>query len=167
MKSYRVISTCLKDGNIHVVKEIEEDDGSTTLNLHAFPQEALEWKMAEKNSSDHDDLIDEILSEPLGGKSKIKNEKLENPKARLQEAGVHQDYVDGTDNEHYEFIKRNSHIHPETLALKQKIISIMKQPENGEDGADNDLHARRVSGLEQIIARQEILKQKNRLDNES
>lgn len=67
MQSFRVISVVYdeENGRIEVVKEITEDDGSTSLNLHTFNPETLEWKAAEYDIADVDELFDIVMHEPF------------------------------------------------------------------------------------------------------
>lgn len=54
----------MEKNHIHVVKEITDDDGNVTLNLHVFSPETLEWRAAEYGV-DIDEAIDIILFEPF------------------------------------------------------------------------------------------------------
>lgn len=67
MKSFRVLSASVNPdtGYIEVVKELTADDNSTSLNLHTFHPEALEWRAAELGLTDVNEVIDGILHEPF------------------------------------------------------------------------------------------------------
>jgi len=135
MRSFRVLSASVNPdtGFIEVVKEITADDNSTSLNLHTFHREALEWKAAEFDINNIDEVIDGILYEPFFQedvqslqlstddartkfRSNLSSTKARLPsngvprdpvgiKARMRVAGVDQRYIDAVDNDPIQVIK--------------------------------------------------------------
>jgi hypothetical protein len=134
MKSFRILSASVNPstGFIEVVKEITADDNSISLNLHVFHREALEWKAAEFDTDDIDEVIDGILHEPFfeedinslqlntedaktkfranlaSAKARLTNNIPRNPvtiKAQMRVAGVDDRYIDAVDNDPVQVIK--------------------------------------------------------------
>lgn len=149
MKSFRVLSatTNPETGFIEVVKEITADDNSTSLNLHTFHPEALEWRAAELGLSNPDEVIDGILHEPFfdediqsfqlsaedaqtkfratlaATKARVANGSLRNPvaiKAQLRSAGVAQRYIDAVDNDPLQVIRGACPFDPEVITAKRE-----------------------------------------------
>lgn len=58
-------------GFISVLKELTEDDGTVHINQHFFPEDAVEWKMAEFDT-DQQTALDIILHEPFSDPSTYK-----------------------------------------------------------------------------------------------
>lgn len=69
MKSVRVLCATKSDkGDIRVVKEVEDDDGNLSLNLHIFHEETLEWHAAQLGydpETELDKVLDLVLYEPF------------------------------------------------------------------------------------------------------
>lgn len=148
MKSFRVLSTSVNPSNgfIEVVKELTADDNSVSLNLHTFHPETLEWKAAELDTEDLDEVIDGILYEPFfnedvqslqwsreKAKSKFRADLADakirlasavprNPttiKAQLRNAGIAQRYIDAVDSDPIQSIKNACPFDVEVITAKR------------------------------------------------
>lgn len=128
MQSFRVVSTCIKDDRLHVVKEIVEDDGTITLNLHVMPRDTIEWRMAETGIEDIDVVLEMVLCEPHGvGRDKIK-ERQANGKAQMVKSGVtDQAYLNGADNDHRAFVKEMVNAHKDNIEEKRERLKTMRR----------------------------------------
>lgn len=147
MKSFRVLCASVNPstGFIEVVKELTADDNTTSLNLHTFHPETLEWKAAELDLSDLDEIIDGILHEPFfedvqalqlskeDAKTLFRT-RLTEAKARLTSpiprnaiairtllgnAGVAQRYIDAVNGDPIQAIKAACPFSAEVIAVKR------------------------------------------------
>lgn len=139
MKSVTVISAHLdqETDQFHVVKFVEQDDGTSGYNLHTFGRDILEWRAAEHDTSDLDTLIDIVLYEDLVGDgetpraAKARLAKASKPSkaqnvAGLRAAGIHQTYIDAAANDPYESIKQHAHFQPEVVEIKREFLARRK-----------------------------------------
>lgn len=147
MRSVTVLSALFDEASnqIHVVKRIENDDGSIDLNLHAFATDALEWCAALHGVDDVPTLIDIILYEPLVSASDsptieqisatkktltkiskttpiLKATQKELDKAQLQTAGVDERYINAMDSDPYEEISKFSLLGEKSLRVKKQYV---------------------------------------------
>lgn len=127
MQSFRVVSTCIKENRLHVVKEIVEDDGTITLNLHVMPRDAIEWRMAETGIEDIDTVFEMVLCEPHGiGRDKIKDRQA-NGKAQMVKSGVTDPaYLNGADNDHMSFVREMVNAHKDNIEEKRERLKAMR-----------------------------------------
>lgn len=134
-------------GKFEVAKQVTKDDGTSTLVLHFFAPETLEWRAAEYgiDPADVDTLIDVVMHEqyideaPLWTSanreeakerllSKISGIKTTRPRGlaratsvartkRLSDAGVAAKYVAAAEQDPVEFIKQNCEICPDVVQV--------------------------------------------------
>lgn len=149
MKAFRVLATSVNPntGFVEVVKEVTADDNSVSLNLHTFHREVLEWRAAEYDTNDIDEVIDGILYEPFFNEDVLSLQQSvddartkfravlastkarllpngipRNPvviKAQLRTAGVDQRYIDAVDNDPIQVIKNACPFDTNVIAAKR------------------------------------------------
>jgi len=158
MQSFRVLSAVYDAENdrIEVVKEITEDDATTSLNLHTFAPETLEWKAAEYAIDDPDELVEIILHEPFmedvrslqltpeDARDQVRQRVAETKvrltpavtngklsvlatKSRLQTAGVAAKYVAAAENDPLEVIKGASPFDELVIDVKRQHLARVRK----------------------------------------
>lgn len=130
MKTVTIVSVHYDEerNHVEVVKEIQEDDGSTGFMLHVFPAGAIEQRAAEYGTNSFDEALQIILWEPhLDGFNPLEvpadqalmqrlpqaqnasallaKPKRSGVKASMQAAGVAQHFIDNADMDHVEFLR--------------------------------------------------------------
>lgn len=126
MQSFRVVSTSIQNGFLHVVKEIVEDSGDVTLNLHVMPIDSVAWYMAE-TGLDVDEAFEELLCTVHNVKRDKIKERQGDAKALMRRNGVHEDYVKGADNDHKQFVRDITNSHADNIKEKRKQLAELKR----------------------------------------
>jgi len=152
MRSVTIVSAHYNAARQHVevVKEIEDDDGSTSFMLHVFPAGALEQRAAEYGTMNLSEALDIILWEPhmdepysplqvdsitahtewipaiqskaqqLGGKARG------NIKVRMQVAGLAQHHIDAADVPVLDVVQTHVLFERETIMVLRAHVEQMR-----------------------------------------
>lgn len=180
MKSFRVLSVLLNSssGMIEVIKEITADDNTTSLNLHTFHPETLEWKAAELGLNDPDEIAEGILHEPFIEdvmslqltqeaaktlfRARIADAKarytpingimtIAIKKAKMAAAGLQQQYVDAATNDPLAVIRQFSTFDPEVIEVKSRHIVGVRSNFAARQAASSPTGSERAASLERIL----------------
>jgi hypothetical protein len=189
MKSLRVLAVHYNElkRQFEIVKELTADDDTTSLNLHVVPEDAFEWKAAEYGLTTIDQVIDLIVYEPhsepvnhlalspeeartqhlskvlqrkqaLNSNGKTFNKG--QARARLQNAGVAQHYVDATDTDPYEVLRTTAPFDAVVIAMKSVAIRRVRI-QHSEMRRRGQVRERLVGAERQEAMRRQLFRQEN------
>jgi hypothetical protein len=184
MKSVRILATHYDPDRrrFEVVKECTDDDGVVSLNLHTFPESALEWKAAEYGLTAVEEALDVILYEPFEApadrsvmgtsqgrqqylskviqrKQALGNGKQANrvsARAKLVDAKVHDKYVTASEEDPYEVVK--AHAPFDRSAILVKNIAVLQA--HGSDAKQRRDEVR-TQPARQAATRKQLFRQSN------
>jgi hypothetical protein len=189
MKSVTIVAVHYNEDIHHfeAVKEIEEDDGTTSFNLHRFSHDILEQRAAEYDLGAVEDAADLVLWEPFmddfdvqratpeavqarrsshlaDRKQELKKTKdAQGVKTRMARAGIPAHYIAAADQDPIQVIKQHALFHQEVIAVRKEHLVKLREERERRQTVERGLTGEaRAAAVRKRLFRQENMRREDK-----